>query len=341
MTTDPSDLRLRTAVIGAGRMGAIHARVYSRLPSSRLVAVVDIDLARARQLAQANGCQAYDDPSQILDKVDAVTIATPTPTHLQLAGLFIARRIPVLVEKPLASTVPQARRIVELAKRYQTLVAVGHSERYNPVVLAMRPYINRPRYIEAIRVSPFPFRSTETSVVLDMMIHDIDIALSLVCSPVRQVHAIGVGIVTDNQDLCSARLLFDNGSVASLTASRLALKKERRIRVFTERAYLSVDCLNKAGTVIRLEANALQLERIRRQLASGQPAPADLDWTSLVRMEHLDIQDAEPVLLEQQAFLDAIIGRPGLPIVRAEEGLAALSCAARIINQIRKHRWPQ
>jgi predicted dehydrogenase len=319
-------------------MGAIHAKAYSQLASSRLVAIVDIDLQKAAELAKTYGCQAFGDCKQILDQVDAVTIATPTPTHLELASMFITREIPVLIEKPIAADIRQARRIVELSERYQTLVAVGHSERYNPAVLAMRPHLARHRFIEAIRVSPFPFRSTEVSVVLDVMIHDIDLVLSMVCSPLKQVQAVGVGVVTDNQDLCSARMAFANGCVANLTASRLALKKERRIRVFTDDVYMSVDCLARKGTLIRLRQKAGQIDQLRQGILEGK-IQDNLDWANLVQLERLQIGDGEPVLLQHEAFRDAVARRPGLPIVTAQEGLAALRCAKRIIDQVARHRW--
>lgn len=329
---------LRTAVIGAGHMGAIHARVYSQLPTSRLVAIVDTDIQKAKQLSDRYGCKAYDDYRRILDQVDAVTIATPTPTHLDIAKAFIQRRIPVLIEKPIAASTAQARSIVKLSNQYRALVAVGHSERYNPAILAMRPFICGPRFIEAIRVSPFPFRSTETSVVLDLMIHDIDIVLSFVNKPLRNVQAIGVGVVTDNQDLCSARLQFTDGCVASLAASRLALKKERKIRIFTPTAYLSVDCLNKVGQMIRIDTNLDRLKWIRKQLAEGADVQP-FEWTRHLHVESLQIKDSEPIVCEQQAFLDAILGRPGLPIVTAQDGLAVLACAERITRRLAKQQW--
>lgn len=329
---------LRTAIVGAGHMGTIHARVYSQLPTSKLVAIVDTDIHKARQLSDRYGCQAYDDYRRIVDQVDAVTIATPTPTHLEIAKAFVQRRIPVLIEKPIAATTRQARRIVKLSSQYRSLVAVGHSERYNPAILAIRPFVCEPRFIEAIRVSPFPFRSTEISVVLDLMIHDIDIVLSLVNKPLRNVQAIGVGVITDNQDLCGARLQFTDGCVASLTASRLALKKERKIRIFTPTAYLSVDCLNKTGQMIRIDANLDRIKWIRKQLAEGADVQP-FEWTQYLHVESLQIKDSEPIFCEQQAFLDAILGRSGLPIVTAEDGLAALACAERITRTLAKQQW--
>jgi predicted dehydrogenase len=330
---------IRTAVVGAGKMGSIHAKVYHELPESRLVAVVDSDAAKARALADRYGCHSYGDVSEILDQVDAATVATPTATHLDLAKVLLQRRIPVLVEKPLAASVPDGRRIVSLAKRYDTVVAVGHSERCNPVVQAMRRLAVEPKFIEAIRVSPFPFRSMDVGVVLDVMIHDIDIVLSLAGSPLRHVDAVGVGVIGTEEDICNARLVFDNGCVASLTASRLAMKTERRLRVFTRQAYLSVDYLKKTGVVIRADSNRDMVRWIRQHRQAGDLDPAKVSWPDLVHVDPLQIDDKEPVRLEQEAFLRAVQDRSYRPQVTAEEGLAALRCAQRIIDRIKKHKW--
>jgi len=330
---------IRTAVVGAGRMGAIHAKVYHDLPDSHLVAVVDSDQAKAKALADKYGCPFYSDVSQVVDQVDAVTLATPTISHLDLAEVFLRRRIPVLVEKPLAANVSEGKRIVALAHRYDTVAAVGHSERCNPVVQAMRHLAIEPLFIEALRVSPFPFRSMDIGVVLDVMIHDIDIVLSLAASPLRRVEAVGVAVIGSEEDICNARLVFANGCVANLTASRLALKTERRLRVFTRQAYLSVDYLKKTGVVINADANHDMLEWIRQHRQAGDLDPAKVSWPDLVRIEPLQIEDKEPVRLEQEAFLRAVRDRSLSPQVTAEEGLAALTCAQKIIDRIKRHTW--
>lgn len=327
---------IRTAVVGAGRMGAIHARVCHDLPGCRLVAIVDSDPERARALAGPFGCRACTSCEEILDQVDAVTLSAPTVTHLSLARTFLRRRIPVLVEKPLAASVSEGRRIVALARQFDTVVAVGHSERCNPAVQAMRRLAVEPRFIETYRVSPFPFRSMDVSVVLDVMIHDIDIVLSLVGSPLKRVDAVGAGVVGAEEDLCSARLVFANGCVANLTASRLALRTERWIRVFTRQAYLSVDYLKKTGSVVRAQAHQDMIQWIRARREAGDLDPAKVSWTDLVRVEPLQIDDQEPIRLEQEAFHQAVRDRACRPQVTAEEGLAALACARRIIAQVKR-----
>ncbi|MEN6336853.1 MAG: Gfo/Idh/MocA family oxidoreductase [Phycisphaerales bacterium] len=333
------DKKIRTAVVGAGKMGSIHTKVYSQLPDSQLVAVVDADKARAAQLAEKYGCAAYADCAEVLDKVDAVTIATPTTTHLELASLFLNHRIPVLVEKPLASSVREGRKIVSLAHRYDTVVAVGHSERCNPVAQAMKRLAIEPKFIEAQRVSPYPFRSTDVGVVLDIMIHDIDIILSLARSKIKRVDAVGVTVIQGGEDICNARLVFENGCIANITASRLALKTERRVHVFSREAYLSVDYFKKSGIVIKTDPNKNVVDMIKDWKGRSDFNPISVNWPDLLHIEQLEIDDKEPIRLEQEAFLRAVKDRSFAPEVSAEEGLAALQCAEKILHAIKKHKW--
>ena len=333
------DKKIRTAVIGAGKMGSIHAKVYSQLPDSELVGVVDTDGARAGKLAEQYGCEAFTDPTDVLEKVDAVTVATPTVTHLQLAKLFLKQRIPVLIEKPLASSVREGRKVVAMAKRYDTVVAVGHSERCNPVVQAMKRLSIEPKFIETQRVSPYPFRSTDIGVVLDIMIHDIDIILSLAASKIKRVDAVGVSVIEGGEDICNARIAFENGCIANITASRLALKTERRVRVFSRQAYLSVDYLKKSGIVIKTAPNTNVVEWIKEQREKGDFDWTSVNWPDLLHIEQLQIDDKEPVRLQQEAFLRAVKDRSYTPEVSAEEGLAALKCAQKILNAVKRHKW--
>lgn len=333
------DKKIRTAVVGAGKMGSIHAKVYSQLPDSELVAVVDADQGKAAKLAEKYGCAAFTDCDDVLDKVDAVTIATPTTTHLQLAKLFLCHKIPVLIEKPLASSVREGRKIVSLARRYDTVVAVGHSERCNPVSQAMKRLDIEPKFIETHRVSPYPFRSTDVGVVLDIMIHDIDIILSLARSKIKRVEAVGVTVIEGGEDICNARIVFDNGCIANLTASRLALKTERRVRVFSRQAYLSVDYLKKTGIVIKTDPNKNVVDMIKEWRQQSDFNPITVNWPDLLHIEQLEIDDREPIRLEQEAFLRAIKDRAFAPEVSAEEGLAALKCAQKILHAVKKHKW--
>jgi len=333
------DARVRTAVVGAGKMGAIHAKVYSELPQSELVAVVDVDADRAQNIADRYGCGAYTDYGDLLGKVDAVTIATPTVTHPQLAKVFIENGIAALIEKPLAASVREGRKIVSLARKTGSVVAVGHSERCNPVAQAMKRLDIEPRFIEANRISPYPFRSTDVGVVLDVMIHDIDIILSLAASKIRKVDAVGVNVIGDCEDICNARIVFDNGCIANMTASRLALKTERKVRVFSKQAYLSVDYFKKSGIVIKADPNINAVKWIQEHEQEGDFDWATVNWPDLLNIKQLEIDDKEPVRLQQEAFLRAVTNPEYMPEVSAEEGLAALECAQKILAASKKHKW--
>lgn len=333
--------KIHTAVIGAGKMGTIHAKVYNSLPQSELVAVVDIDVDKAKKLARKYKCLAFADCGNILDKVEAVTIATPTTAHYELAKLFIENNVAVMIEKPLASDVSQGRGIVELAKNRGVVAAVGHSERCSPVVQAMKRLQIEPRFIEATRISPYPFRSIDIGVVLDVMIHDIDIILSLAASKVEKVEAVGIGVIDpDKEDICNARIVFENGCIANVTASRLALKTERKVRVFSRQAYLSLDYFGRTGTVIKADTDNIELiSKIRRLKQGGKFDLLKTDWTKLVHYEKLQIDDKEPLRLEQESFLNAVADKGLKPEVSAAEGLAALECAETILACIKKHKW--
>ncbi len=334
------DTKIRTAIVGAGKMGAIHAKVYDQLPLSNLVGIVDTDIKKAKELAKKYKCDAFADCRDLLGKVDAVTISAPTVYHLELAKIFIENKIAVMIEKPLAAGVEQGRQIVDMAHKNSVVVAVGHSERCNPVVQAMKRLNIEPKFIEAHRISPYPFRSTDIGVVLDVMIHDIDIILSLAASKVKKVEAVGVGVIADNkEDICNARITFENGCIANITASRLALKTERKVRVFSRQAYLSLDYFKKTGTVIKADPNVDVLKKIKELQAGGKLALLTTNWTDLLHIEQLQIDDKEPLRVEQEAFLKAVADKSQKPEVTAEEGLAAMECAEMILASIKEHKW--
>ena len=331
--------KIRTAVVGAGKMGAIHAKVYSQLPQSDFIAVVDTNTKRANRLAKRYNCSAFADYEDILGKVEAVTIATPTVTHLDLAEKFIKNNIAVMIEKPVAANTEEGRRIVELAKKNNTVVAVGHSERCNPVVQAMKRLDIEPKFIEASRISPYPFRSTDVGVVLDVMIHDIDIILSMAGSKIKKIDAVGVSVIDEKEDICNARIVFENNCVANITASRLALKTERKVRVFSRQAYLSMDYLKKYGIVIKAASNIDVVQRIREYQKAGNVNLMTVNWPDLLHIEELEIDDKEPLRLEQESFLLAVMDRTLTPEVSAEEGLTAMECAEMILASIKEHKW--
>jgi len=331
--------KIRTAVVGAGKMGQIHAKVLSKLPQSNLVGIVDIQPDKAKKLAKEYKCSAFTDSRELLGKVDAVTIAAPTKNHLQLAEIFISNNIPVLIEKPLAASAVEGEKIVALAEENNTVVAVGHSERCNPVVQAMKRLKIEPKFIEAVRISPYQFRSTDIGVVLDVMIHDIDIILALAQSKVKKVDAVGVNVIGDFEDICNARITFENGCIANVTASRLALKTTRKIRVFSRQAYLSLDFLKQEGIVIKTDPNIDVVKWVKQKQDEGTFDFSGVNWPDLLHIEQLDIDDKEPLRVEQEAFLNAVADKNNRPEVTAAEGLAALQCAEEILKSIKEHKW--
>ncbi|MFA5864652.1 MAG: Gfo/Idh/MocA family oxidoreductase [Phycisphaerae bacterium] len=330
--------KLRAAVIGAGHMGKHHVRIYSQLPQVQLVGVVDANMDRAREMATQYNCQAFENINEILDKIDIASVAVPTIYHLSVASELITAGKAVLIEKPLAPDSAQAQKILDLAKKYQTIVQVGHTERFNPVVRAMRRLGIHPRFIETNRISPFTFRSADIGVVLDMMIHDIDIVLSLTGQKPSQVDGVGVAVLGIPEDIANVRLTFPNGCVANLTASRLALKTERRIRVFSEQAYLSLDYQKKTGIVIKKDANADIIKLAREKKIDDLAQLAGFDYSKLVKVEPIIITDEEPLRAELEAFVNAVLNHTE-PEVTAEAGFAAVETAERIVQSIKEHNW--
>ena len=327
---------LPVGVIGCGRMGRLHARVYSEMPQVKLVGVYDASPEAAAGAAGDYGCRAAATIDELLRQVKAVSIAVPTRFHADVAEACIARGVACLVEKPLARDVGEGRRIADAARRHGVTVQVGHIERFNPAVRAMRGLKVAPRFIESIRISPMTFRSIDVGVVLDMMIHDIDIVLMLAQSPVRDIHAVGVSVIGQYEDICNARLTFQNGCVANVTASRLALKTERKLRVFSSDAYISVDYQKRVGVVVRRTGNLDAIRAAAEQIRRGEVQDVSaMSYTDLVQVEELQISDTEPLRAQLESFVSA--ARNGTPPeVSAEDGLAAVETATRIVAAMGK-----
>jgi predicted dehydrogenase len=328
------------AVIGVGRMGRHHARLYHQMPQADLLAVVDADETRGGTLADEYRCDYLPDVRELIQRhpgLRAVSIAVPTAFHEAVAAPLLERGIACLIEKPMAPSVESARRIVELAARRGALVQVGHTERFNPVVRAAAELDIHPRYIEVDRVSPMTFRSIDVGVVFDIMIHDLDILLMMTRAAIRDVRAVGVAVLGEHEDVANARLEFADGCVANLTASRLALKTERKLRVFSENAYMSLDYAKKTGVIISRTHNAQALQEIRGQIVDGADL-SDVDYTKLVDVRPIQISDEEPLRGELTNFLDAVAGRAA-PEVDAAAGYAAVDAAERVVRAIRSHRW--
>jgi predicted dehydrogenase len=271
---------------------------------------------------------------ELLPEVDAVTIAVPTKFHLVIAEQCLRRKIACLIEKPLAKDVAEAQRIVELSRENKTTVQVGHIERFNPAIRAISRLEIEPRFMEVTRISPMTFRSIDVGVVLDMMIHDIDIVLRLANSTVSRVDAVGVSVLGDVEDICNARLTFANGCVANLTASRLAMRTDRRLRVFSPDAYVSIDYQKRHGTVIRRTRNIDAIRSAAAKIRAGEIQDlSQLNYKDLVHIEELAIDDVEPLRAELDAFVDAVTNGSA-PVVTAEDGLHAVEVATRIVRTI-------
>jgi predicted dehydrogenase len=315
-------------------MGRLHARVYSEMPQVRLVGVYDASAEAAETTAEQYGGRAFASLADALKEARAVTIAVPTKFHADVAEQCLSGKVACLVEKPLAKDVADARRIATAAKKHGVTVQVGHIERFNPAMRAMTRLGIQPRFMEITRISPMTFRSIDVGVVLDMMIHDIDIVLRLAGCGVARIDATGVSVIGDVEDICNARLTFENGCVANVTASRLALKTERKMRIFSSDAYVSIDYQKRYGMVARRSGNLKAIRDAVARIRSGEIQDlSQLNYAEIVHIEELEIDDVEPLRAELESFVNAIhTGQT--PEVSVEDGLAAVETAARIVEAI-------
>jgi predicted dehydrogenase len=307
--------KIRAAVVGVGYLGRFHAQKYAVLPGCELLAVADSSEAARNSVAAEVGARACADYRELLGEVDAVSVATQTPSHFEIAAQFLRHGAHVLVEKPITETVEQARELIGLARAADLRLQVGHLERFNAAILAAEPHMRAPRFLECQRLAPFRERGTDVNVVLDLMIHDIDIIQSIVRSEIVAIDAIGTPVFSDEIDIANARLRFANGCVANATASRVSLKTERKMRLFQDDAYLSIDLQHKILTVIR------------KREAGAAPGPLPV----VIEEQNLDQGDA--LKAEIESFLECI--RQGSrPVVDGEDGLRALETALRITHQV-------
>lgn len=308
-----------------------------------MLGVVDSSPERAAEIAEQHGCPWFKHEQELIDAgVEAVSIAVPTTMHRVVAEPFLKAGVACLIEKPLAQSAEEATTLKELADRHNAILMVGHIERFNPIMRAMQAATRdgsevAPRFIEVHRVSPMTFRSVDIGVVMDMMIHDLDVVLWMMGGrEPDEIHAAGVGVLTRHEDICNARLQWNlpgGRCVANITASRLALKTERVTRITGENAYIKIDYAAKKGTIIRRIANEIQMREVAEQLRRGVDL-SDLKWNELVNIEQLEIDDMEPIVAEIQAFLKAV--RAGArPPVDAEAGLVNVRVAERIVKAIR------
>ncbi|HEY7754590.1 MAG TPA: Gfo/Idh/MocA family oxidoreductase [Steroidobacteraceae bacterium] len=308
---------LRCAVVGAGYLGRFHAQKYAGLADCELVGVADPSPEARERLKSELGVAGYADHRELLGRVDAVSIATPTALHHPVARDFLEAGAHVLVEKPITTTVAEARELIALAAGRKLVLQVGHLERFNPVILAVAGELSGPRFVESNRLAPFKPRGTDVSVVLDLMIHDIDLIEHIVRSPIATIDAIGAPVFTDEIDIANARIRFENGCVADVTASRISLKAERKLRVFQADAYLSIDLQQKLLSVVRKPA----------AIEEGVPPKVDLEERSF--------EQGDALLDEIRSFTQAVrAGRR--PVVSGEDGLRALETATRIAELVNR-----
>ena len=306
---------IRVAVIGAGAFGREHARVYSEAEASHLAAVCDVDESRGRPVAERYGAAFVLDYREIIGKVDAASLTVPTELHAAIACELLEAGIAVLVEKPIARTIGEADLIIEASTRSGAVLQVGHLERFNPAVMAAARIITQPRFFEAHRLSIFTPRSLDIDVVMDLMVHDIDVILSFVNSEVSEVRAAGVPILTPRIDIANARIEFANGCVANLTASRVSAERVRKLRFFQPGEYVSIDYAVQEAAVVSV-----------RPRAGGRP-----DFETRL----LTVERSEPLRLEIESFLSAIKGAPVK--VTGEDGRRALALAVDVTERIRNH----
>lgn len=306
--------KLRVGVIGVGSLGRHHGRIYRELEGAELVGVADVSEERARTVAESLGCRAFNDFRELLPEVEAVSLAVPTEFHCEVGVPVLEAGVHVLVEKPLTADLDEADRLIEAGRRTGRVLQVGHTERFNPVLRAVLPHLKRPRFFEAHRLGVFVARSLDVDVILDLMIHDLDLVLWLVGAPIREIRAVGIPVLTPKIDIANARIEFANGCVANLTASRVSRERVRKLRLFQARDYVSLDFHNRTVEMY--------------SLASEGGAPRIVE-------RHPEVDSVEPLRAELEAFLEAAAGgRPRLSC-GPEEGRAAVALALEILAAAR------
>lgn len=310
---------VKVGVVGIGYLGKFHAEKYAHLPEAELVGVVDSNLDRAREAAARFQVPAYDDYRMLLGTAQAVSIVVPTPLHYEIAREFLQRGVDVLLEKPMTTTLAQADDLIAIARAQGLILQVGHLERFNAALLAIKDIVKKPLFIESHRIAPFKERGIEVDVILDLMIHDIDIILTLVNAPVTAIHAVGVPVLTSTTDIANVRLQFATGCIANVTASRISAKEMRKIRIFQNDAYLSMDFAAQEVDVFR---------KISNPDAEGIPN---------ITYENIDIEQGDSLAQEIKAFLQAVRDRQQ-PEVPGEAGRNALKVALEIVEQIKANQ---
>jgi predicted dehydrogenase len=316
--------KLRCGVVGVGQLGQHHVRIYREIAESDLVGVYDSDPARMAEIARLNHTKAYPSLESLVDDVDALSVAVPTCAHFEVGRQIIDRGRHVLIEKPIASTVAEGAELVRAAQASKVILCTGHTERFSPSIRSALQWVRKPRFIEALRMAGFGLRGTDVSVIHDLMIHDIDLVLAILGSDAERVEAVGVPVFTPNVDIANARICFKDGTIASLTASRVSAERLRKMRFFQEDAYISVDFIKRAVKIYRRKDG---LEDIISAAAGG------LAMKDLVEIVTPPVKDEEPLRLELEDFVASVAGRKQ-PEVSGEAGVRALAIASEIVRDI-------
>ena len=330
-----ADTQLSIGVVGVGHLGSLHAKLLSQIPGIVVAGVYDADSVRAHRIAAEFSLRVYTDIHELYRAANAVCIATPTSTHYDVAREAIAHGLHVFIEKPITSTTHEGEQLLQLARDKSVQIQVGHIERFNPALLAVEPYNIRPMFIESHRLAQFNPRGTDVAVVLDLMIHDIDIILSLVQSPVEKIEANGVAVVSDTIDIANARLQFANGCVANVTASRISQKKLRKMRLFQRDAYISIDFSEGSAEVFRLVDQSEKTSNLTLML--GQIAAGTKNRNIIY--EKPEIKEVNALKYELELFIDAV-RQNKRPVVSGEDGLEALRVAHDIMMKIQAQTLP-
>jgi len=328
--------RIKTGVIGTGHLGRFHAKVYSQLDGAELVGVYDIDQDKAKKLAIELGTNCFSELDQLLKKIEAASLVVPTSSHFEVGKEILESDVHLLIEKPIAQTVQQAEALITLAKEKNLTLQVGHIERFNPAFLAIENLKLNPKFIESHRLALFNPRGTDVAVVLDLMIHDIDLILSLVKSELRDIQAASISVITESEDIANARLTFENGTVANITASRISANNMRKIRFFQKNSYISLDLLRKEAEIYRLvDLKDYSLKEEESSTIIGKIPTEQIGKTILY--EKPKIEDRDMLTLEISSFLEAVRNRKK-PKVTGEDGKRALEVALKIIEKSSQHR---
>lgn len=322
-----SPARTRVGVMGAGALGYHHVRILRELEDVELVGFHESRPERAAEVAAELGVRAWDDPAALIEACEALTIVVPTPAHFGVARAAVSRGRHVLIEKPLTATLAEADEILAIAKAHGALVQTGHVERFNRAIRAAMPYVDRPRFLESDRLAPFNPRGSDVAVVLDLMIHDIDLLLTLVKSGAQDVQAVGIPVLTPFVDIANARITFQSGAVANVTASRVSRERMRKLRIFQQSGYLSLDLGAGNGEFYRIRGDV--------DLAALTKAPQQLE--AFVERIPLEAPDGEPLRLEFRSFIDAVRGVAPVTVT-GDDGREALAVALRIVQEIERTR---